>query len=732
MAQQRAFEAIKLALAEAAMLWHPDLSKPFELQIDASKLGVGAVLLQDVSSEEGRKHMRPIAFYSKQFTDVEKRLLPADQEFYGLVFALEHFREYLEGSKFIVKTDNSPLTALLHNPKLNRRKANAIDKLSRYDFTIEHISGITNNVADCLSRNPYWTEPSDLPILVNVVTRNKAHTSSDLPTSDTSKKQAAYQERLAKFHAPAQVQPEPAVTLPVAPGDESTEGFLHPLLGRIMTGYALDKWFADPINTQGLVKSPTGLWLKKDNKSQIEHYVSPYFNHRIVIPNVFDIRKKIIQFNHDPPTAGHRSTEGTIEKVRRDFWWPGWTKDIDKYCRQCPVCQKVKYRTQQPYGLLNPLDIPDRKWGSISMDFVTNLPVTKRKNDAILIVVDRLTKMSHFIPMQLASSAAVVAQLLQDNVFKIHGLPDSVVSDRDPRLVSKYMTEVWKLWGIQQCLSTAYRPQTDGQTERVNRTLQEYLRAYVSPHGKDWETVLSCAEYALNDSVSTSIGCTPFFLNYGCHPRSPWSIRLTGTKVPAAHKFVSTMQHNIHVAKNMLKRAQDRMKAQYDKHHQPFYFSVGDTVLLSSENLKLLGCTKFWPRFVGPFKVTEAIPKDNYRLQLPAMWGIHDVFHVSLLKPYFSDGTYQPPPLPDILQEDSFSISQIVQHKYVFKGKRTSLQFLCQYTDSTPENRTWEHEKDVQKACPQLLKSYKQAHNLPPFQTATVSSLEEGEIRINV
>jgi len=728
--QKRAFVAIKKALAETTMLWHPDLSKPFELQVDASKLGVGAVLLQDVSVEtEYRKQMRPIAFFSKQFTEVEKKLLPADQEFYGLIFAMEHFREYLEGVKFVVKTDNSPLTALLNNPKLNRRKANAVDKLSRYDFTIEHISGVTNNVADCLSRNPCWTEPTDVSIISVVTRSNRGLTSGDLPTSETARKLSTYHKQVQHMQQAMQPQHAPTVVeLPIAPNDEYFQDFLHPLLGRIITGYVLDKWFADPVNTKGLTKTATGLWLKQEGKVGLSHYKNPFFNHRIVIPDAHDLRKLIMHFYHDLPGAGHRSAVATIEKVGRDFWWPGWSADIERYCRNCDTCQKVKYRTQVPYGLLKPLEIPERKWGSISMDFLTNLPVTKTKKDTILVVVDRLTKMSHLIPMQLTSSAVVVAKLLHDNVFKLHGLPDSVVSDRDPRLVSNFMQEVWKLWGVQQCLSTAYRPQTDGQTERLNRTLQEYLRAYVTPQGKEWEEALSCAEFALNDTYHTAIGCTPFFLNYGCHPRSPWSIRLTGQSVPAAHKFVSDMQFNVQMAKKLLRKAQDRMKVQYDRHHKHHTFALGEQVLLSSENLKLLGCTKFWPRFVGPFTIKAVIDQHNYQLQLPTGWGIHDVFHISLLKPYYSDGSYQPPPIPEVLAEDAFQITALLDHRVVKKGRHTLLQFLCHYQNAPPESRTWENEKDIQSSCPELLKVYKQRFHLLPFKRDDSDPREEGEL----
>ena len=708
--QQHAFDALKQALADAAMLWHPDLNKPFELHVDASCKGVGAVLVQNQAEEGAQKALRPIAYFSKQFVEAEKKLLPADQEFYGLVFALEHFREYLEGVKFTVKTDNSPLTAILTNPKLNRRKANAVDKLARYDFTIEHMSGVTNTAADCLSRNPLWTDPVQTMLpFANVTTRFKGKTGDDIPQSDVNMQRTQWvQDKLAQ-KAVTLPENESVLPMPVAPADEDDGEFMHPLISEILAGYAFDKWFADPINTSSLTKSDVGLWLKKDNTAKLLQYRKPHYNYRIVVPNVNNLRHRIMQNAHDSPAAGHRAAGGMQQNIRRDFWWPNWSTDIERYCKTCPVCQRTKYRTTVPYGLLKPLQVPDRKWGSVSMDFVTNLPVTKHKNDTIMVVVDRLTKMVHLIPMQLTTSAPQVAQLLNTHVFKLHGLPDSVVSDRDPRFVSHFMTELWKLWGVQQCLSTAYRPQTDGQSERMNRTLQEYLRAYVTSSGKDWEEKLACAEFAMNDSYHASIGCTPFFLNYGCHPRSPLTVKLTKTKTPAAYDFSKSMSYNVQLAKKLLRRAQDRMKSQYDKHHQNLWYAKGEQVLLSTENLKLTGCSKFWPRYIGPFTISEVLDSHNYRLNLPVMWSskIHDVFHIAVLKPYFSNGSFQPMVVPELLEEDSFQVEAIVDHRQSKKGKRTIMQYLCKYTDASPENNTWENEKEVQKAFPMLLRAYK-------------------------
>ena len=266
--------------------------------------------------------------------------------------------------------------------------------------------------------------------------------------------------------------------------------------------------------------------------------------------------------------------------------------------------------------------------------------------------------------------------------------------------------------GVKNTPSSVYHPQTDGQTERTNRTLEEYLRAYVTPSSNDWYKLLPTAEFAYNDSFHTAIGTTPFFLNYGCHPSSPLSVQLRKTVVPHAKRYVSAMRHNMRLAKQMIHRAQQRAKAHYDKHHYDHWFQVGEQVLLSTENLKLLGCPKFWPRYVGPFTITEVISTHAYRLDLPATWKIHPIFHISLLKPFESDGSFHPLSLPDLLNEDTYAVASIHAHRSMRSGSKLKYEYLCGYNDEDEASRTWERESDLLKHCPQLLASYKRQHTL--------------------
>jgi hypothetical protein len=219
------------------------------------------------------------------------------------------------------------------------------------------------------------------------------------------------------------------------------------------------------------------------------------------------------------PSAGHVGRDKTYQAITRHFWWPLIRWDVNQYVQTCKSCQPNKTSTQKPAGLLQLLPLPTHKWTDISMDFITQLPKTQRGHDAILVVVDRCTKMCHFIPTRTSVDAVGTAQLFIDHIFRLHGMPNSIVSDRDTRFTSHFLTALCHQLQIKQKLSTAFHPQTDGQTERMNRTLEEMLRHFVGPDQDDWDMYLSQCEFAHNNNCISGTDTTPFFLNYGYHPK---------------------------------------------------------------------------------------------------------------------------------------------------------------------------------------------------------------------
>ncbi|GIL63307.1 hypothetical protein Vafri_17402, partial [Volvox africanus] len=254
----------------------------------------------------------------------------------------------------------------------------------------------------------------------------------------------------------------------------------------------------------GHLSMQNGLWIRKEGSTS-----------QIVVPNDDSLRRDILSRIHEDPLAGHPGCTRTAELVRRSFWWPRLAKDAENFVQTCDLCQRNKAMSGKGHGLLQPLPVPEAPWESVSMDFVVALPKTEGGYDAVLVMVDRLTKMVHVAPTMSSCTAEQTARLFFDNVVRLHGVPKNVVSDRGGQFVSKFWEALCKLVGMRVNLSTAYHPQSDGQTERTNRTLGDMLRNFAGRTPSVWDTYLTAAEFAINNAVNRSTGQSPFFLNYG-------------------------------------------------------------------------------------------------------------------------------------------------------------------------------------------------------------------------
>ena len=671
--QQAAFEAVKEALQNPPVLAFPDFTKPFDVITDASGEGLGAVLVQ-----EGR----PIAFESRKYIPAERNYPVTEQELLGVVHALKVWRCYLEGSKFTVITDHKPNTFLGTQPTLSRRQVGWSEYLQQFDFTWEYRPGKTN-VADHLSRHPGFGVTGQV-LYTRQYTGTGTRKSKRVRRDDPPKELSDLEILNAHRH------------------DQTGSEALDAVHARIAQGYDSDPWFTDTNVASHNLELVDNLYYK---------------GAALVLPDI-PIRQEVMSACHDSLWSGHFGIAKTLELVVRHYWWPQVRKSVNAFVRGCSSCQRVKSSNQAPGGLLKPMPIPDHKWESVSMDWITCLPPSSKGNTSILVFVDRLTKMVHLAPTTDRCDAAETAHLFVQYVFRQHGMPKEFVSDRDPRLASSFFRELCRLLGISQRMSSAFHPQTDGQTERVNRVLEDYLRHYINPHQDNWEELLPLAEFAINNACHESTGTTPFRLNYGFDPSTPLSRSLRGrkgqdnlsgekerrrqllleNKVPAAARFSEQMVEELTVAKQHLEAAQQRQKSQADKRRNPSGFQVGDRVLLSTVNLSLkaTGTRKLMPRFIGPFKIKERISEVAYRLELPTELRIHDAFHVSLLRRYVDDKRTPPPPLPLVIDgEDEYFVESILAHRDSGKGNRKKRSYLVKWLGYGVENNTWEPEENL-------------------------------------
>ena len=623
-AHDEAFTALKLALTSAPIIHPPDLSKPFTVTTDASKFAIGAVLTQGAFPE-----LRTIAYESRKQTPAERNYPVHDKEMLAIVYALRKWRHYLKGQPVVIITDHKSLEYFATQPHLNERQTRWMGELAEYDYTIVHRPGKSNVVADALSRRPDHLL-SLLPLVatrhyrclhVTALTRGQAKASSAPPPQPPPAPPDPTIER-----GPPMSPPPPA-----SRRDDGMDGFV----AQLKEAAKADTRYQDLVVAVAKSPNTTGFELGDDG---LLYFVAGRTD-RLYVPA--SMVTTFLKEAHDTPLGGHLGMDRTMERLSRVAYWPNMEKSVRDYIRTCTACQLNKPSNLKPPGLLQPLPIPTRNWDCISMDFITRLPVTNNGFDAILVVVDRLTKMAHFLPTHTNVDAEQAARVFFQFVFRLHGLPSSIVSDRDPKFTSKFWQALFKATGSSLDMSTSRHPQTDGQTERLNRTLEEMLRAFISPDMKDWDDLLPAVEFAYNDSVQESTKFTPFYMNYGFHPRSPLGLltRAQACASPSASDFIARINLTSERAKLHLQRAQARMAAHYDKRRRHTIFQVGDLVKLSED---AVGPTqdgrvpkrKLGPLYRGPFEIVEVVSPLAYRLKLPPGSRAHDVFSLQYLLPY--------------------------------------------------------------------------------------------------
>lgn len=341
--------------------------------------------------------------------------------------------------------------------------------------------------------------------------------------------------------------------------------------------------------------------------------------------------------------GGHFGIHATYHRVKSLFAWPKLKQTVTAFVQQCEICQQAKVEHVKLSGLLQPMPVPEQAWSTVSMDFIEGLPKSG-KMDVILVIVDKFTKYGHFLPLSHPYTAMQVAQVYFNNIYKLHGLPRAIISDRDRVFTRNVWQQLFTLSDTQLLMSSSYHPQTDGQTERLNQCLEAFLRCAVHSCPKDWSKWLPLAEFWYNTSYQSSLGTTPFEVLYGHAPRQLGIIDPASATVSDLAGWLSDRNLLSQLIQQQLMRAQQRMKHQSDKNHSEREFQVGDWVYLKLQphvqsSVAIRTNYKLSFRFFGPFKVLARIGKVAYRLELPSSTLIHPVVHVSQLKKHVPPNT---------------------------------------------------------------------------------------------
>ena len=625
----QAFDKLKSAMATTPVLKPPNFSKPFLIETDASGIGIGAVLQQD---------RRPVAYFSKALSGRALNKSAYKRELMALVLAVQPWRPYLVGRKFLVKTDQQSLKHLLQQRISTPAQQKWLYKLMGFDYDIEYHAGKDNVVADALSRR----------IPPPPITKDTSLTAGLLTVSSRQYSSVLHQLQQAAQHDAAYVT-----------------------------------------RIQALIQGATSASKYTTRDGLLFH------GNRIVVPADTNLRQALIAEAHNSPTGGHGGLLKTVQRLRNSLEWKGMQREVQSYISQCDICKRAKSDAIQPAGLLQPLPVPEMIWNDIAMDFIEGLPLSHGKN-SILVVIDRLSKYAHFIALRHPYTAATIAETFTREIVRLHGIPASIVSDRDRIFMSVFWRELFRLQQTLLRTSTAYHPQTDCQSQVLNRCLETYLHCFCGEQPKQWFSWLHWAEYSYNTGHHSSINTTPFQAVYGRPPPSLFPFHDGTTRVDAVGTLLRTRDDILRDLRLHLNRAQNRMKLQADKKRRDKSYEIGDRVYLKLQpyrqgSIADRSFRKLRHKYYGLYEIIAKVGAVAYRLALPEGTKIHNVFHVSQLK----DGNKVPsdvtPSLPPFTVDGELHYypARILKRRSIRSRGRTVQQVLVAWTGLPESEATW-------------------------------------------
>ncbi|GBG87012.1 hypothetical protein CBR_g44465 [Chara braunii] len=639
---EAAFRHLNHALTHYEVLKLPDPDKPFIVTTDASQYGIGAKLAKSTH----------------------------EKELYAVYKALTHWRHYLLGRFFILRTDHQTLRWMRTQPVLSDALKRWIEVIEEYDFETQYIKGEYNKVADALSRRPDFS--------------GALITEFNLADNVTQSLVEAYREDPLMSEIIRRLEAKDKVT---SPEFELVNGLL---------------------------------FLEKAG------------NKRLCVPNSESLRSLFLGECHD--ATDHFGYKKTTANLLQQFWWPTLMRDGKLYVETCQVCQRDKLRTQAPFGLLKPLPIPERRGESLSMDFMDTLITSKSGMRYIYVIVDRFSKFARLVVMPATAKTEYVIKMFKENWVRDFGLPKSIVIDRDVRFTSELWKAAAAEQGTQLQMTSGNRPEAgnhleaNGQAEQMNRGVQHLLRHYIKPNQVDWDEKLALITSLCNNAVHSATGVSPNSLLLTFRPRLPSDFLLPDnqpTAAPGTSEFAYRYEYLMQQAVEQMHKAQTAMIESENKHRRPSTFQIGERVWVKSSELgQEHGISlKLMPQYFGPWEVLDVVGNEpdgpSYVIRIPGHLRTYPVFHASKLAPFketdqFPSRRSMLPPTMD----GEVDIDDIVDHRELPVPRTTGrgrppkpkLQYRVRFRHHTdPKEDRWFTREELMQTAPQVVAHYEKS-----------------------